>query len=279
MNPLVSHKRPLFRFCHHIIKNRQVQVLPVIFLVIPIFVPAADFSGLTEGSHCSVCGKTLVAQDTVDALGHTPVTDDAVAPNCTDTGLTEGSHCSVCGETDGEPLGHAWVDATELAPKTCSACGVTEGDPLPMVRHDLGMDYETFANTMNTALGILGYEMEFYGVSEEGLPTYYVNSTAGEELDIEVAFELMDDQKTVYSVAVATGNASDVAMATVTGMVGGVAMGIAEPTITQDVINSLGTVTPIETEGMLVYSIEYNGLIIMLMEGTGLLGFYICPMV
>jgi hypothetical protein len=192
---------------------------------------------------------------------------------------TEPNICSVCGETDGEPLGHAWVDATELAPKTCSACGVTEGDPLPMVRHDLGMDYETFANTMNTALGILGYEMEFYGVSEEGLPTYYVNSTAGEELDIEVAFELMDDQKTVYSVAVATGNASDVAMATVTGMVGGVAMGIAEPTITQDVINSLATVTPIETEGMLVYSIEYNGLIIMLMEGTGLLGFYICPMV
>ena len=191
---------------------------------------------------------------------------------------TEPNICSVCGETDGEPLGHSWVDATELAPKTCSACGVTEGDPLPMVRHDLGMDYETFANTMNTALGILGYEMEFYGVSEEGIPTYYVNSAAGEELDIEVAFELMDDQKTVYSVAVATGNASDVAMATVTGMVGGVAMGIAEPTITQDVINSLGTVTPIETEGMLVYSIEYNGLIIMLMEGTGLLGFYICPM-
>ena len=228
-------------------------------------------------------------------LGHTwsaaTCVDPKICENCAATEgepkghewveatCTEPNICSVCGETDGEPLGHSWVDATELAPKTCSACGVTEGDPLPMVRHDLGMDYETFANTMNTALGILGYEMEFYGVSEEGLPTYYVNSTAGEELDIEVAFELMDDQKTVYSVAVATGNASDVAMATVTGMVGGVAMGIAEPTITQDVINSLGTVTPIETEGMLVYSIEYNGLIIMLMEGTGLLGFYICPMV
>ena len=228
-------------------------------------------------------------------LGHTwsaaTCVDPKICENCAATEgepkghswveatCTEPNICSVCGETDGEALGHAWVDATEYAPKTCSACGVTEGDPLPMVRYNLGMDYETFANTMNTALGILGYEMEFYGVSEEGLPTYYVNSTAGEELDIEVAFELMDDQKTVYSVAVATGNASDVAMATVTGMVGGVAMGIAEPTITQDVINSLGTVTPIETEGMLVYSIEYNGLIIMLMEGTGLLGFYICPMV
>lgn len=28
---------------------------------------------------------------------HTLVTDEAVAPTCTDTGLTEGSHCSVCG--------------------------------------------------------------------------------------------------------------------------------------------------------------------------------------
>ena len=240
-----------------------------------------------------ICAKCEEVEGT--PLGHTwsaaTCVDPKICENCAATEgepkghewveatCTEPNICSICGETDGEPLGHAWVDATELAPKTCSACGVTEGDPLPMVRHDLGMDYETFANTMNTALGILGYEMEFYGVSEEGLPTYYVNSTAGEELDIEVAFELMDDQKTVYSVAVATGNASDVAMATVTGMVGGVAMGIAEPTITQDVINSLGTVTPIETEGMLVYSIEYNGLIIMLMEGTGLLGFYICPMV
>ena len=240
-----------------------------------------------------ICAKCEEVEGT--PLGHTwsaaTCVDPKICENCAATEgepkghewveatCTEPNICSVCGETDGEALGHAWVDATELAPKTCSACGVTEGDPLPMVRHDLGMDYETFANTMNTALGILGYEMEFYGVSEEGLPTYYVNSTAGEELDIEVAFELMDDQKTVYSVAVATGNASDVAMATVTGMVGGVAMGIAEPTITQDVINSLGTVTPIETEGMLVYSIEYNGLIIMLMEGTGLLGFYICPMV
>ena len=239
-----------------------------------------------------ICAKCEEVEGT--PLGHTwsaaTCVDPKICENCAATEgepkghewveatCTEPNICSVCGETDGEPLGHSWVDATELAPKTCSACGVTEGDPLPMVRHDLGMDYETFANTMNTALGILGYEMEFYGVSEEGLPTYYVNSTAGEELDIEVAFELMDDQKTVYSVAVATGNASDVAMATVTGMVGGVAMGIAEPTITQDVINSLGTVTPIETEGMLVYSIEYNGLIIMLMEGTGLLGFYICPM-
>lgn len=93
-------------------------------------------TGLTEGSHCSVCNKTLAAQTvipatghtesdwlvdvaatcegkgsehkicktcnaileirTTEATGHTEVVDEAVAATCTDTGLTAGTHCSVC---------------------------------------------------------------------------------------------------------------------------------------------------------------------------------------
>ena len=58
---------------------------------------ACTTEGKTEGSHCSVCGEVLVAQQSIPATGHTPVTDPAVAPTSTTTGLTEGSHCSVCG--------------------------------------------------------------------------------------------------------------------------------------------------------------------------------------
>ena len=57
---------------------------------------------------CSDCGKvykdaagtteTTVAAETLLALGHTEVTDEAVEPTCTETGKTEGKHCSVCNE-------------------------------------------------------------------------------------------------------------------------------------------------------------------------------------
>ena len=53
-------------------------------------------TGLTEGTHCSICGTVVMEQEEIPMSEHTIVTDEAVAPTMTDTGLTEGSHCSVC---------------------------------------------------------------------------------------------------------------------------------------------------------------------------------------
>ena len=97
--------------------------------------PTCTETGLTEGSHCEVCGEVLVPQETIEALGHTEVIDEAVEPTCTESGLTEGSHCEVCGEVlvpqeTVEAPGHDWEEASFSKPKTCRVCGAEEGEPL-----------------------------------------------------------------------------------------------------------------------------------------------------
>ena len=100
--------------------------------------PTCTGTGLTAGSHCSVCGEVLVTQEAIPAKGHTEVIDAAVAATCTETGLTEGKHCSACGEVlvaqevipaKGHTLkAHARVDATCTVTGTeayweCEVCG------------------------------------------------------------------------------------------------------------------------------------------------------------
>ncbi len=130
--------------------------------------PTCTGTGLTVGRHCIECGEVIVAQEvvdalghsyeaerispdctekgsvtytctlcgdtyteTIDALGHTEVVDEAVAPTCTETGLTEGKHCSVCNvvtvaQETVDALGHTEVVDEAVAP-TCTEAGLTEG--------------------------------------------------------------------------------------------------------------------------------------------------------
>ena len=87
-------------------------------------------TGLTAGSHCSVCGETIVAQKTVPAKGHTqaePVIENRVDATCTTAGSYDSVvYCSVCGaeisretvdvpateHTQAEPVIENRVDAT-----------------------------------------------------------------------------------------------------------------------------------------------------------------------
>ena len=59
---------------------------------------------------------------------HKYTVSSVVDATCTEAGVT--TYTCDCGESYTEAieaLGHAWVDATCLAPKTCSTCGATEG--------------------------------------------------------------------------------------------------------------------------------------------------------
>ena len=95
----------------------------------------------TETAECTRCDATT--SRTIAALGHSPVTDAAVAATCTTAGRTEGSHCSRCdavitAQTTVPALGHdmtyvAETPATITAPGekehyTCDTCGKNFAD-------------------------------------------------------------------------------------------------------------------------------------------------------
>ncbi len=106
--------------------------IPVAVNHVPVTDPAVAATcaktGLTEGSHCSVCGTVIKAQQTVAKKAHTVVKDPAVAATCTETGLTEGSHCSVCktvikAQQEVAALGHSWGEWVVTKEATYESAG------------------------------------------------------------------------------------------------------------------------------------------------------------
>ena len=75
--------------------DEEIALVPHNEVVDEAVPPTCTQIGLTEGKHCADCGFVVVAQSTINALGHN------------------------------------WLDATVTSPKTCDICGAIEGDKLP----------------------------------------------------------------------------------------------------------------------------------------------------
>ncbi len=134
-----------------------------------------------EGVKTFTCTCGASYTEAVAALEHTEVTDEAVAPTCTERGLTEGRHCSVCGEvtlaqTEMEPLGHS--EETVTLDPTCTADGSTivsctvcnevlSTTAIPANGHGMEMIAEKAATCTED-----GYTMHYYC---EVCDTYFVD--------------------------------------------------------------------------------------------------------
>ena len=136
-------------------------------ITVEAIAPTCTKQGKTEGKKCSVCGATILAQESVEALGHElgeyeitkaptctaqgektakctrcnytktekvaradheEITVEAIAPTCTKQGKTEGKKCSVCGATilaqeSVEALGHELGEYEITRAPTCTAQG------------------------------------------------------------------------------------------------------------------------------------------------------------
>lgn len=83
--------------CGYEYKSRYVDALGHTEVFDDAVEPDCTHTGLTEGSHCSVCNEILTPQTTVDPLDHS-YTKEVIAPTCSQQGYTEYT-CERCGDS------------------------------------------------------------------------------------------------------------------------------------------------------------------------------------
>ena len=169
--------------------------------------PTCTATGLTAGSHCSVCGVTIVAQETVAALGH--------SYTYVDNG--DGTHtatCSVCNDT--VTADHTFVDGTCI----CGAVEVIDHtDPnLTFLNNSISLSMASYigAQMEITPAAAAAYD-SIYVVVSQVKPTGTVESTLTEN----IAADLVDsnnNQRYVFEYTLAAAMMNDSITATVYGV-------------------------------------------------------------
>lgn len=78
-------------------------------------------SGLTSGSHCSVCDAVITKQETISALGHN-YREEIIEPTCTEQGYTQ-YYCERCGDAYNgnytDLIGHSFSEYNEYCLNDC----------------------------------------------------------------------------------------------------------------------------------------------------------------
>jgi len=157
--------------------------------------PDCTNTGLTEGKHCEVCGEVLVAQEVVDALGHTEETI-TVDATCTEDGSVTVK-CSVCGEVistetisatghtmgDWEVTKYPTFDAEGLKTKSCANCDYEETEALKPVK---------LRTTRIISSEIEGDTITIVGYTNADSIGFYRTTAAGEDIIFDMYYDEED---------------------------------------------------------------------------------------
>lgn len=105
----------------------------------PAVDPTCTSTGLTEGKHCSVCEKVLVAQRIIPTA-HTEVSHEAKAPTCSEAGWDAYVVCSVCNySTKVDKYADHSISGGKCT--QCNAMCIATVDDLKNVRNNLDENY------------------------------------------------------------------------------------------------------------------------------------------
>ncbi len=122
------------------------------------FVYKDNGDGTHKGS-CSLCGASSTES-------HIPITDEAVAPTCTEAGKTEGSHCNICNAVlvAQEPVpatGHSYKEEiileenctdTGIKGYTCENCSHSYREDIPATGHTVVIDEAVAPSCLTSGL-------------------------------------------------------------------------------------------------------------------------------